>query len=381
MTPPLRPDAAAPWTVDDFDYACPPGLVAQHPTPNRADSRLLVLGRADGRVTHRAFRDFPALLRPGDVLVLNTSRVIPARLIGARDNGRPAEILLVHADADGTWLAMVHPGGKLKVGRSVWFGGVGEAGGVGGGAEVEIVEVVGGGLRRVRFHGVDASEAMRRWGTVPLPPYIHRVADLGDRARYQTVYARADGSVAAPTAGLHFTPEILAAVRARGVAVAEVVLHVGPGTFKPVEVTDIREHLMHAEWYEIPDEAASTINAARAAGGRVWAVGTTTVRVLETAGGVAGDAWVAPAAAPATPAASPGLVAAGSGWTSIFIYPPFTFRVVDGLLTNFHLPRSTLLMLVAAFAGHAATMRAYADAVREGYRLFSYGDAMAILPA
>jgi len=359
VTLPPRPDGAA-WTLDDFDYACPPELIAQHPTPNRADSRLLILERADGRVTHRAFREFPTLLRPGDALVLNTSRVIPARLIGARDNGRPAEILLVHPAADGTWLARVHPGGKLKVGRRVSFGEPG-----GGGAEVEIVEMVGGGLRRVRFHGVDAHEAMRRWGTVPLPPYIHRAPDLSDRDRYQTVYARADGSVAAPTAGLHFTPEVLAAVQASGVAIAEVVLHVGPGTFKPVEVTNIRDHVMHAEWYEVSDAAAATINATRAAGGRVWAVGTTAVRVLETA---ASDA-------------PPGSVAAGTGWTDIFIYPPFTFRAVDGLLTNFHLPRSTLLMLVAAFAGHAETMRAYADAVREGYRLFSYGDAMAIVPA
>jgi len=234
-------------------------------------------------------------------------------------------------------------------------------------AEAEIVEVVGGGLRRVRFHGMDAHATMRQCGAVPLPPYIHRAPDASDTERYQTVYARVDGSVAAPTAGLHFTPEILAQVRARGVAIVEVVLHVGPGTFKPVEVPDLRQHVMHAEWYEISEESAGTINAARAAGGRIWAVGTTSVRVLETAA--------------ASAASVHGAVRPGSGWTSIFIYPPFTFRAVDALLTNFHLPRSTLLMLVAAFAGRDATMRAYADAVRARYRLYSYGDAMAIAPA
>jgi S-adenosylmethionine:tRNA ribosyltransferase-isomerase len=371
-TPPPGPPVSAPaCTTDDFDYVCPPELVAQHPAPDRADSRLLVLGRADGGVTHRTFRDFPSLLRAGDVLVLNSSRVMPARLIGTRDTGRPAEILLVHPAADGTWLAMVHPGGKLKVGRRVWFGGgEGDEAGAAGAAEAEIVEVVGGGLRRVRFHGMDAQAIMQQFGAVPLPPYIHRAPDTSDTERYQTVYARVDGSVAAPTAGLHFTPEILAQVRARGVAIVEVVLHVGPGTFKPVEVPDLRQHVMHAEWYEISEESAATINAARAAGGRVWAVGTTSVRVLETA------AAAAAAAAPAH-----GVVRSGSGWTSIFIYPPFTFRAVDALLTNFHLPRSTLLMLVAAFAGRDATMRAYGDAVRARYRLYSYGDAMAIAPA
>jgi S-adenosylmethionine:tRNA ribosyltransferase-isomerase len=369
------PDAQAPCTAADFDYDCPPELIAQHPIADRAGSRLLVLGRDSGTIRHGTFRDLPALLEPGDVLVLNTSRVIPARLIGQRDNGRPAEVLLVHPEPDGTWLAMVHPGGKLKAGRRVWVGG-GEMAVRAGraeradGAEIEIVDVVGGGLRRVRFHGMDARDVMRQYGTVPLPPYIHRPPDADDRDRYQTVYSRHDGSVAAPTAGLHFTPEVLDAVRARGVAMAEVVLHVGPGTFKPVEVADLRQHVMHAEWYEISEAVATTINAARAGGGRVWAVGTTSVRVLETA---------ARTALPALSAAPPAVVA-GSGWTAIFIHPPFTFRTVDALLTNFHLPRSTLLMLVAAFAGREATLRAYAEAIRERYRLYSYGDAMAIVP-
>jgi S-adenosylmethionine:tRNA ribosyltransferase-isomerase len=221
----------------------------------------------------------------------------------------------------------------------------------------------------VRFHGLDARVVMERFGAVPLPPYIHRAPEAGDRERYQTVYARADGSVAAPTAGLHFTPEILASVRARGVEIAEVVLHVGPGTFKPVEVADPRDHVMHAEWYEIGDAAAETINRARAQGGRVWTVGTTVARVLETAA----SALTAPSALPAQ------AVRGGAGWTDLFIYPPFTFRAVDALLTNFHLPRSTLLMLVAAFAGYEPVMGAYREAVRERYRLYSYGDAMAVV--
>jgi S-adenosylmethionine:tRNA ribosyltransferase-isomerase len=366
---PVRP-------ADDFDYACPPELIAQHPASDRAASRLLVLGRADGRVTHRTFREFPALLNPGDVLVLNTSRVMPARLIGRRDNGRPAEVLLVHPEPDGAWLAMVHPGGKLKTGRRVWVGAEGAEGAVRAeGAEVEIVGVVGGGLRRVRFHGMDARVVMERFGAVPLPPYIHRPPEAGDRERYQTVYARTDGSVAAPTAGLHFTPEILAAVRGRGVEIAEVVLHVGPGTFKPVEVEDPRDHVMHAEWYEIGDAAAETINRARAQGGRVWAVGTTVARVLETAATPI-TATPASSASSATPAAA---VRAGAGWTDLFIYPPYRFRAVDALLTNFHLPRSTLLMLVAAFAGYEPVMGAYREAVRERYRLYSYGDAMVVV--
>jgi S-adenosylmethionine:tRNA ribosyltransferase-isomerase len=363
---PIRP-------ADDFDYPCPPELIAQHPSPDRAASRLLVLARADGGIAHQTFRDFPSLLDPGDVLVLNSSRVMPARLAGHRDNGRPAEVLLVHPEQDGTWLAMVHPGGKLKAGRRVWVGTGAvravraERAGTAEGADIEIVGVVGGGLRRVRFHGLDAWATMARYGVVPLPPYIHRAPEPEDRERYQTVYARTDGSVAAPTAGLHFTPELLAAVRARGVEIADVLLHVGPGTFKPVEVADPRDHVMHAEWYEITEAAAETITAARAGGGRVWAVGTTVARVLETA------ARTAPAAL------APRVVRSGAGWTDLFIYPPFTFRAVDALLTNFHLPRSTLLMLVAAFAGYQPVMAAYREAVQKRYRMYSYGDAMVVV--
>ncbi len=341
------------YQAHDFDYAYPIEAVAQRPLPDRSASRLLILNRHSGTITHEQFSQLPDLVRPGDVLVLNTSRVIPARLYGWRDNGRPAEVLLVQEESDDTWLAMVHPGGKLKVGRRITFA---------DGCSAEIVDVVGGGLRRVRFAGsVPVRALLERHGIVPLPPYIERPAESGDRERYQTVYAVAPGSVAAPTAGLHFTTGLLDAVRERGAAITEVVLHVGPGTFKPVEVDDPSQHEMHAEWYHVPPAAAVTVNAARAGGGRVWAVGTTAARTLETVAG------------------NDGTIAPGEGWTDLFIYPPYRFRTVDALLTNFHLPRSTLIMLVAAFAGYDATMAAYREAVREGYRLFSYGDAMAVV--
>ncbi len=341
------------YRAEDFDYAYPAEAVAQRPLADRSASRLLVLSRSSGALAHSQFRRLPGLLRPGDVLVRNTSRVIPARLYGQRDNGRPAEVLLVQEESADTWLAMVHPGGKLKTGRRITFD---------DDCSGEVVGVVGGGLRRIRFIGpVAVRTLMERHGVVPLPPYIDRPAESEDRERYQTVYAAAPGSVAAPTAGLHFTPATLDAVRERGATVSDVVLHVGPGTFKPVEVDDPSQHDMHAEWYRVPQVAAASINAARAAGGRVWAVGTTAARTLET---VAGD---------------DGTLTAGDGWTDLFIYPPYRFKAVDALLTNFHLPRSTLLMLVAAFAGYEATMAAYREAVRAGYRLFSYGDAMAVV--
>lgn len=317
-----------------------------------------MLSRATGDIQHGQFRDFPSLLEPGDVLVVNDSRVILARLIGQRPNGRPAELLLVHPEPDGTWLAMVHPGGKLKAGRTIAFG---------EDAQAEIMDVVGGGLRRVRFSGtLDVNGVMERYGSVPLPPYIARPADEEDRERYQTVYAHQDGSVAAPTAGLHFTPELLDQIRARGVTVAEVTLHVGPGTFKPVEVEDPTQHVMHAEWYRVPETAAEAVNRAKAEGGRVWAVGTTVVRTLETAAGSAEQGGAS-------------AIVPGSGWTDLFIRPPFSFRMVDALLTNFHLPRSTLLMLVAAFAGYQHTMAAYREAIAREYRLYSYGDAVAVV--
>jgi S-adenosylmethionine:tRNA ribosyltransferase-isomerase len=349
-----------PLRASDFDYSLPPDRIAQEPLPDRAASRLLVLERASGAIRHARFPDLLDLVTPEDVVVLNASRVIPARLHGMRDagsgmrgSGGKAEILLVRELPDGTWLAMGHPGGKLKPGRRVAFG---------DDSAVEILEMLGGGLRRVTFVGaLDARATTAKYGEVPLPPYIRRAPRPSDRERYQTVYAAHDGSVAAPTAGLHFTPELLDRLRAKGVAVATLDLHIGPGTFKPVEVEDLTQHRMEPEPYVMSPEAAEAINARRAAGGGVWAVGTTVVRTLETC------------------ADDRGVVRPGAGETRAFIYPPYWFRAVDRLLTNFHLPRSTLLMLVCAFGGYERVMRAYGEAVREGYRFYSYGDAMAVV--
>jgi S-adenosylmethionine:tRNA ribosyltransferase-isomerase len=346
--------------ASDFDYALPPERIAQDPLADRAASRLLVLERATGAIRHTHFSSIVNLVAPEDVLVLNVSRVIPARLRGTRDGGRgtgstgaPAELLLVRELPDGTWLAMGRPGGKLKPGRQVRIGEENV---------IEIVAVQGGGLRRVRFVGpLDARAVLARYGEVPLPPYIRRPPRPEDRERYQTVYAQNDGSVAAPTAGLHFTPELLERVRATGTAVATLDLHVGPGTFKPVEDDDLTRHPMHAEPYAVSAAAAELINARRKAGGHVWAVGTTVVRTLETVADASGE------------------VRAGAGETSLFIYPPYAFRAVDRVLTNFHLPRSTLLMLACAFGGYDRVMQGYREAVKEGYRFYSYGDAMAII--
>ena len=339
--------------TSDFDYDLPPSLIAQDPLPDRGGSRLLVLDRAGGAVRHGRFVDVVDLVAPEDVLVINVSRVIPARLHGKRETGNVAELLLVRELPDGTWLAMGHPGGKLKPGRRVTFGPDSSA---------EIVEALGGGLRRVRFVGpLDAPATLAQYGEVPLPPYIRRAPRPEDRERYQTVYAAHDGSVAAPTAGLHFTRDLLDRLRARGVALAEVDLHVGPGTFKPVETDDLARHAMHAEPYRVSDQAAGIINERREAGGRVWAVGTTVVRTLETLAGPGGH------------------ISPGAGETRLFIHPPYAFRAVDRLLTNFHLPRSTLLMLVCAFGGYDNVMRAYGEAIEQRYRFYSYGDAMLVV--
>jgi len=355
-------------SASDFTYDLPVELIAQEPLADRGASRLLVLERASGAVSHRRFTDLTELIRPEDVVVLNTSKVIPARLHGIRDVGSPkglpggrgvwgvgknTEILLVRELEDGTWTAMGHPGGKLKPGRRVAFG---------DDSAVEILEVLGGGLRRIRFVGaLDARATLARYGEVPLPPYIKRAPTAADRERYQTVYAAHEGSVAAPTAGLHFTPPQLDDIKRKGTAIAAVDLHIGPGTFKPVEVEELARHPMHAEIYEVAEEAAALINQRRAAGGAVWAVGTTVVRTLETVADAAGR------------------VQAGAGETRLFIYPPYRCRAVDRLLTNFHLPRSTLLMLVCAFGGFEAVMRAYGEAIKERYRFYSYGDAMAVI--
>jgi len=293
------------------------------------------------------------LTQPQDVLVVNRTRVLRARLLGTRPSGAPAEILLLKPLGDARYEAMVSPGGKLKPGRRVTIAPE---------FSVEILEVTERRTRVVRLESVlPAEQAIERYGHVPLPPYIERSDLPQDTERYQTVFAREGGSVAAPTAGLHFTPELLERLSTRGVARAEILLHVGAGTFKPVEVEDPSRHVMHEEWYSVSADAARTINERRAAGGRVWAVGTTSVRTLESA------------------ANDDGTIRAGEGDTRIFIRPPYEFRAVDHIITNFHLPRSTLIMLVAAFAGYDLTMRAYRAAIDEGYRFYSYGDAMAVL--
>jgi len=336
--------------LSDFDYALPPEQIAQHPLADRSASRLLVLDRATGTTRHLHFRDLLELIPPGDLLVINTSRVIPARLHGKRETGNVAELLLVRELQDGSWLAMGHPGGKLKPSRRVAFG---------DDSAVEILEMLGGGLRRVRFVGkLDARATLAKYGEVPLPPYIRRTPTAADQERYQTVYATHDGSVAAPTAGLHFTTELLAQIHERRTLVTALDLHVGPGTFKPVETDDLDKHTMHPEPYEISPGAASGINHNR---GKVWAVGTTVVRALESA------------------ADSHGQVRAGAAETSLFIRPPYDFKIVNHLITNFHLPRSTLLMLVCAFGGYERVMAAYREAVQKGYRFYSYGDAMLLI--
>lgn len=381
--------------VSDYDYELPPELIAQYPTERRDESRLLVVP-PDGPFEHRRFPDLVELLQPTDVLVVNESRVVPARLLGRKPTGAQAEVLLVRplldapardgasgghpsggapsggpmssgptSDVEGgapdwssgtrVWEALVRPGGKLKPGRRVV---------VAEGFEVEILDTLPSGNRVVRLDtDGPVEEALEQHGRMPLPPYIERSGESSDRERYQTVYARRPGSIAAPTAGLHFTDALLERIAAKGVGRVAVTLHVGIGTFRPVEVDDPEEHEMHAEWYSVSPEAAEAVNRARDAGGRVWAVGTTAVRTLESA------------------ASRTGVLEPGSAETRLFIRPPYDFRVVDGLVTNFHLPRSTLLMLVAALAGYERTMAAYEEAIRERYRFYSYGDAMAVLPS
>ena len=339
--------------TSDYDFALPAELIAQTPAERRDESRLMVVERATGRVEHARFRDLAGMVPAGDALVLNATRVIRARLLGTRDSGAPAEVFLLRPLGDGTWEALVSPGGKLRPGRVVH---------VAPGLDVEIVALTERRTRVVRLvSALSDHEAIERHGHVPLPPYIARGDEAGDAERYQTVFAREPGSVAAPTAGLHFTPELLAALEARGVRRAEVVLHVGAGTFKPVEAEDPAEHVMHEERWTIAPGAAAVLNATRAAGGKLWAVGTTCTRTLESA------------------ASADGTFAPDSRETRIFIRPPYAFRAVDRLVTNFHLPRSTLVMLVAAFAGYELTMAAYRIAVEQRYRFYSYGDAMVII--
>lgn len=348
----MTPDR--PLRTADFAYHLPPELIAQTPGTERGDSRLLVVRRGSGaaRLEDREFAALVQLIPPGDLLVLNSTRVRHARLLGTRPSGAPAEVLLLHPSTDGSWLAIGKPGSAMRPGKRITLG---------EGAEIETLEVLPDGERRVRFVGLPAEEAIARFGRLPLPPYIDRDPVAEDEVRYQTVYADREGSVAAPTAGLHFTDAMLADLRGRGVRIVSLDLEVGPGTFKPVEEEEIAAHPMHPERYDIPAEVADAVRDTRARGAAVWAVGTTVVRALESA---------------ATP---DGMVRAGAAETRLLIAPGYAFRVVDRLVTNFHLPRSTLLMLVAAFAGYDTMMAAYRHAVAERYRFYSYGDAMCIL--
>ena len=342
-----------PLKTSDFDYTLPPDRIAQSPSDRRDQSRLLVVDRSSGTFQHRHFADLVDLIPPGDAIVLNTTRVFRARLLGTRDSGAPAEVFLLRPTGEpGQYEAMVHPGGKLHPGRVVH---------IAPGFDVTIEQVTDRRTRIVRLEANTAlDEAIERHGHVPLPPYIHRADAGADVERYQTVYARERGSVAAPTAGLHFTSEMLAELESRGVRRIDLLLHVGAGTFKPVEVEDPTQHVMHTEPFVVSDAAARTFNAVRAAGNKVWVVGTTSARTLESV---------------ATPE---GRLHAASGETDLFIMPGYSFRAVDRLITNFHLPRSTLLMLVAAFAGYELAMESYRIALANDYRFYSYGDAMLI---
>lgn len=338
--------------VKDFYYDLPQELIAQDPLEDRSGSRMLVLGKEDGSIRHEIFRSITHYLHAGDCLVINNTKVIPARLFGEREGtGAAIEILLLRRRENDIWETLVKPGKKAKTGTKIVFGG--------GLLTGEVVDVVEDGNRLIQFtyEGI-FEEILDRLGQMPLPPYITHT--LKDKNRYQTVYAKYDGSAAAPTAGLHFTPELLDEIRAMGVKIAEVTLHVGLGTFRPVKAAQVQDHHMHSEYYEVTAEAAACINGTKQSGGRVVAVGTTSCRTLESA------------------AAEDGRLTAKSGWTDIFIYPGYKFKVIDALVTNFHLPESTLVMLVSALAGRDHIMNAYAEAVKERYRFFSFGDAMLI---
>ncbi|NPV91526.1 MAG: tRNA preQ1(34) S-adenosylmethionine ribosyltransferase-isomerase QueA [Firmicutes bacterium] len=351
--------------VSDFDYYLPEELIAQEPVPVRDQSRLLVVRRADCCLEHRHFRDLVDFIGPGDCLVVNSTRVFPARLTAWNcKSGSEVEVFLLRQSGEDRWEALVRPGRKARNGTVLRFSRESEEGEL---KAVVLSDTLEGG-RVLRFNrpgsdkvGPVISELINTHGQTPLPPYIKRPAREEDVERYQAVYAETTGSVAAPTAGLHFTDELLEKLRDRGVSIARLVLHVGLGTFRPVRAARVEEHRIHAEYFEVPPEACDLVNSTHARGGRVFAVGTTVARTLESR------------------ADQEGLVTPGSGWTDLFIYPGYRFRAVDALVTNFHLPRSTLLMLVSAFAGREMILRAYREAVEERYRFFSYGDAMLII--
>ena len=337
-------------TTKDFYYDLPQELIAQHPLEDRSSSRLLTLSRESGEIAHRHFRDIIEYLNPGDCLVMNNTRVIPARLYGVKEGtGGKIEFLLLKRIDINTWNVILRPGKRARAGARFSFGD--------GLLRAEVLEVLPDGNRIVRFEydGV-WEELLDRLGEMPLPPYIKE--KLTDKERYQTVYSKIEGSAAAPTAGLHFTNELIDEIRKKGVNIAELTLHVGLGTFRPVSAENVEDHVMHTEHYEVTPEAAEIINKTRESGGRIIAVGTTSVRTLETV------------------ADEDGTMRPGIGDTSIFIYPGYKFKITDAIITNFHLPESTLLMLVSAFAGKENIFRAYETAVRERYRFFSFGDAM-----
>lgn len=340
--------------TSDFYYDLPKELIAQDPLEDRSSSRLLHLSMKDGSVEHRHFTDILDYLKDGDCLVINDTRVIPARLYGHKEGtGALIEILLLKRKKDDIWECLVKPGKKARPGAKITFGN--------GILTGEILDIVEEGNRLIQFHyeGI-FEEILDQLGEMPLPPYItHK---LQDKNRYQTVYAKHDGSAAAPTAGLHFTEELLKKVQEKGVNIAHVTLHVGLGTFRPVKVDDVEQHHMHSEFYIVEEDQAELINRTKKQGGRVIAVGTTSCRTLESASD------------------EDGVIHAGSGWTEIFIYPGYRFKMIDGLITNFHLPESTLMMLVSALAGKERIMAAYEEAVQEKYRFFSFGDAMFIDP-
>lgn len=337
----------------DYYYDLPPELIAQDPLEKRDDSRLLVLDRSTGKREHRRFSDITEYLKKGDCLVLNDTKVIPARLLGTKEEtGAAVEILLLNNKGEDIWEALVKPGKKLKEGSFVTFGD--------GRLKASIEKVLPDGNRLVRFYYTGIwEEILDELGTMPLPPYITHA--LKDKSRYQTVYARYEGSAAAPTAGLHFTKELLGRIEESGVRTAYVTLHVGLGTFRPVKAENILDHHMHSEWYSVSEETADIINSTKQENGRVICVGTTSCRTVESA------------------ADGKGFVKAGSGDTDIFIYPGYTFKVTDALITNFHLPESTLLMLVSALAGRETILDAYREAIDQRYRFFSFGDAMFII--
>lgn len=338
--------------TSDFYYDLPEELIAQDPLEDRSSSRLLVLNKETGEREHRIFKDIIEYLKPGDCLVINDTKVIPARLIGERvGTGAKIEVLLLKRKENDIWETLVRPGKKMKVGAQVSFGD--------GMLTGKVIDIVEEGNRLIQFHyeGI-FEEVLDRLGQMPLPPYITH--QLKDRDRYNTVYAAHEGSAAAPTAGLHFTPELLEEIQKKGVDIARVTLHVGLGTFRPVKVEDVTNHHMHSEFYQIDEEAAEKINRAKSGGGRVICVGTTSCRTIESA------------------ADENGHLEPCSGWTEIFIYPGYRFKVLDCLITNFHLPESTLIMLVSALAGREHILEAYEEAVKERYRFFSFGDAMII---